>query len=990
MIRSDLPHIPLADLPGGPEPAVLCATARLAASLRRAHGDVQAARGAVTWRALQSATPVQWLDHLTSAALLRGEIPPAGVPGIFLSWPQERSLWERAIATDAGAAAELFDREGMALAAMEAAALQRAWRIEVPEALHTEEYLAYRRWRERVREACRVGGWRTADDVLAWRIECIERGIGGLPARLGIAGFIAPDPMVSRLLAVLEARGVELFQLDFGRDETVPALAVELPDAEAECAAAARWARDLLASASPVRLRIAAADLPARRRLLESALDDALHPRAVGADWSALERDHVFVAGAPLAAEPLVDVALRLLQLVVHPQRVAQAEFGALLCGVGWSSDVDEADARARIEAGLRDLLPPETSLERLHRALLRSVGTLAGKLLGRPGANPAADLHAPRLLAHLGALLEAARAGPRRQLPAAWGKAFGMLLEALGWPGQRALLPAERAACDELREALGGLLTLDAILGRVDAGEALRQLQRQFRDQAFASPRQTAARVEVCSLADALAGPVDGLWVMGVNEGAWPPAPRANPLLPAELQRRAGISAARADSLAAEARSLQALWCASAGEVVFSWAQRDGERPLRASPLLADVPRRESAAEPVASRSGACAVARFDDGLVDRPDDAVLERIDDAVLERIDDARAPPVGADERIRGGTALLAAQAVCPAWGCYQYRLGAAVLPAPTFGLDARARGSLLHAALEEFWRGRGLTDLLQMDEAARGAEIRRVVAHALAEFDRRAAEPLPPRLRQLEGERLHALLAAWLDVEAQRLPFRVVACEERHELDIAGLPVRVVIDRIDQLDDGRLVVIDYKSGRSDSVESWAAARIREPQLPIYAALAFPDREVAAVALARVTRDAPGFLGVSEVDGLLPGVRALDAQRKRYAEDEFPDWRSLRRVWAERLTELAGEVRDGVAAVVFADEKALVHCDVLPLLRVAERRQQFEEGALAPSCGELASHFPDALSAMPGAQRNPGHAEQGRDDAGPPAAPAGTRP
>jgi exodeoxyribonuclease-5 len=230
----------------------------------------------------------------------------------------------------------------------------------------------------------------------------------------------------------------------------------------------------------------------------------------------------------------------------------------------------------------------------------------------------------------------------------------------------------------------------------------------------------------------------------------------------------------------------------------------------------------------------------------------------------------------------------------------------------------------------------------MDVAARDAEISRVVAHALAEFDRRAPEPLPPRLRQLEERRLRELLAVWLEVEAQRLPFRVIACEERHELDIEGLPVRVVVDRVDQLDDGRVVVIDYKSGRNDSADTWAAERIGEPQLPIYAALAFPDREVAAVALARVTRDDPAFLGVAESDGLLPGVKALDQQRKRYAEDEFPDWNALRRLWAERITGLAREVRDGVAAVVFEDEKALAYCDVLPLLRVAERQQQWEEG------------------------------------------------
>jgi probable DNA repair protein len=903
MIRPELPHVALADLPGGPEPAVLCATARLAGGLRRAHGELQAARGALTWQPLQSATPAQWLDHLTSAALLRGEIPAASMAGSFLSWPQERSLWEQAVAGDAGAVAELFDRDGMAMAAMEAATLQRAWRIEVPDAMHTAEYLAFQRWREHVEAACKAGGWRRADDVVAWRIACIERGIGGLPARLGLAGFIAPDPMVSRLLAVLEQRGVELFQLDFGRHEVALPSGIELPDAEAECLAAAGWAAARLAADPAGRLRIAVADLPARRQALESALEEALHPAAVGAGWAGQERAYAFAAGAPLAAEPLVDTALRLLQTGVHARRVAQAEFGALLCGIGWSADIDEADARAGIEAALRDALPPEATLEQLQRAV----------------AGLADDFPAPRLVAHLDALVDFARTAPRRQMPSAWGAEFGKRLHALGWPGQRLPLVAEAAACDELRAALDALQALDAVLGRVDGSEALRQLQRHCRDHAFAAPRAGMAPVEICSLADALAGPVDGLWVMGLNEGAWPPAAKSNPLLPADLQRRAGIHSARADSLAFEAAALQAHWCSGADEVLYSWAQREGERPLRPSPLLADVVRRDWS--PVTTPSPGHFVA----------------------LERIDDARAPPVGAGERIRGGTALLKAQAVCPAWGFYQYRLGAAVLQAPTFGLDARARGSLLHAALEEFWRGRALGDLTRMDAAARDAETRRVVAHALAEFDRRAPEPLPPRLRQLEAVRLCELVAVWLEVEARRPPFRVLACEESHTLDIEGLPVRVVVDRIDQFDDGRLAVIDYKSGRNDSSDSWAQPRIAEPQLPIYAALAFPDREVAAVALARVTRDDPAFLGITESEGMLPGVKSLAGQRKRYAEDEFPDWSALRALWAERIAEVAREVRDGVAAVVFEDEQAVQYCEVRPLLRVAERKSQFDEGA-----------------------------------------------
>jgi exodeoxyribonuclease-5 len=911
LIRPDLPLLPLAELPGGPEPVVLCATARLALDLRRAHGDLQAARGALTWQALQSSTPALWLDSLVSRALLSGEIPPEAAAGGFLGHVQERNLWEQAIARDTGAAADLFDREGMALAAMEAASLQRSWRIEVPDALHNAEYTAFLRWREDVDAASRDGDWRGMDAILAWRIACVERGIGGLPARVGLAGFILPDPAVSRLLLVLETRGVDLFRVDFGCGSDVAPRGIECPDAEAECRAAAHWARQRLAQGGErrLRLRIAVAELPACRRPLDAALAVALHGDAVGAGWAAQERDYAFVGGEPLAAQPLVDTALSLLQIYASPRRIAQADFGALLCAPGWSADVDEADARARIEANLRESLPPEASLERFRAA----IGRLAGAV------------PAPHLLAQLDVLLGATRAATRRQAPSAWGRAFAELLDTLGWPGQRPLLAAEAGALDELRELMAGLASLDAILGRIDRGEALRQLRRQCRDRAFRVRRRTAPRVEVCSLDEATAGAVDGLWVIGVNEGAWPPAPRPNSILPAELQRRAGIPAARADCLADAARETQALWCASAPEVVFSWSQKEGEKTLRPSPLLAGlVVTTPDASPPPAAVAGQ------------------VERIHHAILERIYDARAPEVGADERVRGGTGLLAAQAACPAWAFHHYRLGAAVLPAPTFGLDAMVRGSLLHAALEAFWAGRGLAELLAMDAGLRAAEIDRVVGLALDAHDRDAVEPLPPRLRALEAQRLAELLACWLELEATRPPFRVQACEERHRLDIEGLPISVVVDRVDQLDDGRLAVIDYKSGRSDRSGSWGAARILEPQLPIYAALAFPDRAVAAVALARVTREDPAFFGVAADEALLPGVKALAQQRRRYGEQDFPDWAALREVWAERIREIAREVKQGTAAVVFEDEKHLQYCDVKPLLRLAERKQQFEEG------------------------------------------------
>lgn len=905
MPRSDLDTVLLADLEGGPDLVVLCPTARVAAGLRRAHGEAQVARGRQVWAALGGATPAQWLDHLVSSALLRGEIPAAAMPGTFLTRPQELCLWQQAVTADAAnealAGRELFDREGLALAAMEAHALQSVWRIDLPRAFQGEETRAFLRWRDHVAAACRREGWVTAAEAMAWRIDCVARGIGGLPARVGLHGFIVPDPVFERLLGALEARGVRPFPIDASGAVASDSRVFAGDDAEAECRAAADWARRVLASRPEARLRIAVADWAARWRMLESALENALHPEAVGAGWAAWERCHAVAGGTSLDEAWPVAVALDLLRLRTQPQRIPFAELGPLLRAPGWAADVAEADARARLEAALRESLPPEFSLERLRRAVRRDAGQAT----------------APGLLAALDALAEAASAGPARRAPGAWGGDFTAILARVGWPGQHELLPAERAAADRLGEMLAGLATLDAVVGRVDAASALRLLRQACRDHSFAPPRRAAPAVEICTLDEALAGAVDGLWVMGLNEGAWPPAPRPNPLLPAELQRRAGVPEARGDRLADLARRTQAAWRASAPEVILSWARREGERELRPSPLLAGPP--DPGAPP---QSGA-------------GDDA-------EGIEVVADGQAPPMDEAElaRIRGGTALLQAQALCPAWGFHQFRLGARALPAPVFGLDTRVRGGLLHAALAAFWRGRGHADLLSMEPAARAASIAMAIDAALDEHARTAVEPLSPRLAGLERERLAALLETWLDVEAQRGGFRVLACEERHELVVAGLPVRVVVDRVDQLADGRLAIIDYKSGRSASADSWADVRIGEPQLPIYAALAFPDSEVAAVALARVVPEAPAFVGVASDGEALPGVKALEAQRGRYAEDIFPDWAALRRAWAERIAALAAEVVAGHAETVVADEAALAHCEVRPLLRLAERRDEFE--------------------------------------------------
>jgi hypothetical protein len=531
--------------------------------------------GATTWRALQSATPAQWLDHLVSRALLAGELPPDAAAGSFLGQVQERNLWEQAIARDAGAAAELFDREGMALAAMEAASLQRCWRIEVPSGP------AHRRIRRPSCAGARPveapaapaagaagttswpgaspasnAGWAACRRASAWPAS-------SCPTRWSRACWWCWKSAASNCSASISA----MPRQSAGARHRMRRRGSRMP-CRGGLGPGNAWRRD----DARLRLRIAVADLPARRR----QLDAALAPPCMGRPSAPAGRRRNATTNSSAAnrwrRSRWSPRRCRCLQIYAVPRRIAQAEFGALLCAPGWSADIDEADARARIEAGLREKLPPEATLERYARRSAASPLGFPHRALGKASMR----------------CWTAVRAASRRQAPSAWGLTFGQLLAALGWPGQRPLLAAEAAAADALDELIAGLQALDAILGRIDRNEALRQLRRQCRDRRL--PRAASRRAARRGLQPRRGAGRSGRWPLGDRPQRRRLAAGAAP----QSAAAGGVAAPRRGSppRAPTAWPMprakqQALWCASAAEVVFSWSLQEGEKALRRSPLL-------------------------------------------------------------------------------------------------------------------------------------------------------------------------------------------------------------------------------------------------------------------------------------------------------------------------------------------------------------------------------------------------------------------
>jgi exodeoxyribonuclease-5 len=311
-------------------------------------------------------------------------------------------------------------------------------------------------------------------------------------------------------------------------------------------------------------------------------------------------------------------------------------------------------------------------------------------------------------------------------------------------------------------------------------------------------------------------------------------------------------------------------------------------------------------------------------------------------------DDQAPPVAEGEHVPGGSGLLKAQAICPAWAYYRYRLGAKKLNTPREGLDSATRGTLVHDALCHFWRAiPSLAALKACSPDALSRHIQCSVDQALGQYNTQPDHlPLSANEQSLESDRLCKLLKRWIAVEQGRvLPFQVVETEKSVQVTLEGLDMRLQIDRIDELEDGRWIIMDYKTGRSVDFKNWASTRITEPQLPLYAVMSCDDpHQLAGVVFGKVRlrNKEASFAGLTAEADLLPSVDPFNSTnlRKLYPEANFPDWSSVLHHWQTQLHRVAHEVREGVASVTFENESALQYCDVLPLLRLTERQLQQE--------------------------------------------------
>jgi len=714
-----------------------------------------------------------------------------------------------------------------------------------------------------LRESARIGWDRDAASFSQW-LSAFEKACSK-------ESFLSPSSLVLDLIPILQRQSavrppILLFGFDrllpvhkalfdaWGRSQLAdPAQAPSelhyyaASDQESELSACALWCSEQLAHNPDARLLVLSQNIADRRGEIERAFRRTTSPRAAP--------QFEFSLGVPLARIPLIRAAFLLLHWL--DGTLSETELDWLFASGYITAVPDEASA---LQAQMR-------ALRRL--SLSRPDWPLDDFL--RSGSLPAAWLHRLNQAKHL---LSAPR--DRIRTPLEWVALAPELLSAIGLPSAHALSSAEFQAWQRWEYALDIAASLGFDARRIAWADFLSSVERILETTLFA-PESVDAPIQIAGPEESAGLTADGIWFLGVDEESWPSSGSANPLLPISLQRDFAMPYASPKHDADLTTSITRRIIKSAAVVNLSYAVQREDTEARPSRIAVQ---QAGSSQPIPMQ------------LV--PPNKLIQR----TVTFEDTSRVPFSAAT--VSGGSAVVTAQSQCAFKAFATARLGAQPWEPAEFGLSASQRGLLLHEVMHAVWAGppdgmRTLEDLRACADLRSfvSAHVDRVLNTKLREETKRR---MPQQYLALESSRLTRVVTEWLEYEAKRHPFTVVQTESACTINVAGLSLDLRLDRTDHLNDGSLLVIDYKTGNVNP-RDWDLPRPDDLQLPLYAGFAC-NTHPGGLVFAKLRAGNFEFAGrASDAEAtLLSGLSGNNTLvKKPLTREQLEDWR----VYIEQL-------------------------------------------------------------------------------------------
>ena len=240
-----------------------------------------------------------------------------------------------------------------------------------------------------------------------------------------------------------------------------------------------------------------------------------------------------------------------------------------------------------------------------------------------------------------------------------------------------------------------------------------------------------------------------------------------------------------------------------------------------------------------------------------------------------------------------------------------------------------QGVVVHRVLQRIWQQlQSLTALKALSDEQISALIEQHSQAVLLEWVQQQPGLSTSLSLSVEPQRLQALLQRWLALEAQRPDFALAHVEQSLSYCLAGLTLRLTVDRIDQLADGSWYVIDYKTGEAHNAD-WMNPAPVDAQLPLYGMAL--GQSVRSLAYAQLKADSLQFKGLSDTSA--SGLPLWSTSRQQ-ATCELESLSALKQHWHLHLTEQTQRLQRGEAQLRLDDPALCQRCPYPRLCRRSE--------------------------------------------------------
>lgn len=901
---------------------ILTPNKRLASELHKEHGLLQKQSGKKIWQSILIMPLTSWLLNLwqeISSNQLNYDIE---IKPSLLTTNQEQLIWQKII-SNSQYNDNLINIRWLAQNTQQAWNLIHTGQIPIIE-LHkynSETTITLNEWINQFIAYCKKNNFISLVQLPNVLCKIITR--NNLPKiqhnHWILVGFDQISPQINAFLKAFEAYDYKIEYLDPNQTSEIKnRVRITFDNLQEEILSMARWAKQLYTQNPNKRIACVVPKLTSYRDQIEHIFQEVFSNPA----------EFNISLGKPLIAYSNIKTALKLIKIAFNNQITLQSVLELLKTPFILGAET-EMLTRAKCESKLRTTkklafswldLEKYVNKNSLFINILENVLTFS--ILHKQKSY---NLHN-------------------------WANIFSDILKKFGWPGERTLTSTEYQTVKRWQGLLEEFSSLDLTDDQIHFHEAHSILFELAKNTIF-QPEQATNSVNILGVLEAAGLNFDHLWLMDVDQDTWPISTSINPLLPHALQKKYNLPYSSPEKTLEFAQNLTNRFLNSSPDIICSYVKGNEEETRKIHHLLENIPeiniseislfpytsrieqiyqstKLESYEDKFDSKSFTAktnqektAFSASIDSEIEQ-DSAVVTQSMNAIekhgieTKNFDDYNEP--GRDEgspqtvKLRGGSNILKLQSLCPFRAFAEYRLNTKKINEPQLGLAKNDRGTLIHEILENIW------NQLNKDQKAlcnlNNSELENLIETNINRALVTLQNQYNSTFLEIEHACLTKLLKEWLEIEKQRPPFKIIETENTTEVEILGMKLSLRLDRIDKLEDGSLVIIDYKTGKNVNINDWIGERPSDPQLPLYCITA--KDSITGIMFAHINLNKMGFIGVTSTKQDISGVSELEkfAQSKTGKQANLPNnWEALCQEWRKNIERLAQEYLAGKADV-----------------------------------------------------------------------------